>query len=209
MKTEIVKAAIGWLTKEGVLRVVNDSSVVLQALTDNADIYKDPVPPLATVQLGLDNLSAAQLAMADGGPSATSARNKCLLVHISNMRLLASYVQANCGNDLNTLQLSGFPVQKPIRQPVGVLAAPKNLTLKQGPRSGELVTRANPVFGASLYNWTVTPATPGAAVITKQTTAANTVFDGLTPAVAHTVAVNAVGAAGPSNWSESATLIVI
>lgn len=208
MKTNIVKPAIGWLTKNGVPQLANDSSVVLQALADNADIYKSPQPPLAEVQLGLDNLNAAQVATADGGPSATSLRNKCRLVHISNMRLLAAYVQANCGGSLTNLQLSGFPVQKPERQPIGVLPAPQNLTVKQGPRNGTLTARANPVFGAASYTWTLTPATPGAAVQTLQTTAANCTFSNVTPGVSNTVAVNAVGAAGPSSWSQPATLIV-
>jgi len=204
----IVKPATGWLTQNGVPQVINNSSVVLQALKDNADIYKSPTPPLADVQAGLNALNTAQIATADGGPSATSFRNQCLLVHISNMRLLASYVQITCGGDLTKLQLSGFPVQKPVRQPIGVLPAPQNLILAQGPRNGELAATVNPVFGAATYTWTLTPATPGAAVQTLQTTAASCIFTQVTPGVANSVAVNAVGAAGPSSWSQPATLIV-
>jgi hypothetical protein len=208
MKLPIVKVAIGWLTQSGVPLVINNSNVVLQALKDNADIYKTPQPPLADVQAGLDNLTTAQIATVDGGPSATSYRNQCLLIHISNMRLLANYVQGACGGELTKLQLSGFPVQKPVRQPVGVLPAPQNLVLAQGPRNGELSAWVNPIFGAATYNWTLTPATPGAAVQKLQTTAANCNFANVTPGVVNSVAVNAVGAAGPSSWSQPATLIV-
>ena len=204
----IVKPAIGWLTQNGAPQVANNSSVVLEALKDNADIYASPTPPLAEVQLGLDALNAAQIATADGGPSATSYRNQCLLVHISNMRLLASYVQVACGGDLTKLQLSGFPVQKPVRQPIGVLPAPQNLVLSQGPRNGELAATVNPVFGASTYTWTLTPGTPGAAVQTQQTTATSCIFANLSPGVNNSVTVNAVGAAGPSSWSQPASLIV-
>lgn len=207
-RTMIVKPATGWLTQNSVPQVANDSSVVLQALKDNAVIYKTPVPPLADVQTGLDALNAAQIATADGGQSATSFRNQCLLVHISNMRMLGSYVQMTCGGDLTKLQLSGFPVQKPVRQPIGVLPAPQNLVLAQGPRNGELAAAVNPVFGAATYTWTLTPATPGAAVQTLQTTAANCIFTNVAPGVVNTVAVNAVGTAGPSSWSQSATLII-
>jgi len=208
MKTPIVKVAIGWLTKDSVPQLINDSSVVLQALTDNADIYKSPSPTVPEVQLSVDNLSAAQIATADGGPSATSARDKCRLILISQMRLLANYVQANCGGDLTNLQLSGFPIQKPVRQPVGVPTVPANLIVKQGPRSGVLVATANPVFGAATYNWTLTPATPGAAAQTQQTTAARCSFENLTPGVSYAIAINAVGTAGPSSWSQPASLIV-
>lgn len=204
----IIKVAIGWLTQNSVPQVANNSSVVLQALKDNADIYKDPVPPLADVQTGLDALNAAQIATADGGPSATSYRDQCLLIHISNMRLLANYVQGACGGNLTNLQLSGFPVQKPVRQPVGVLPAPQNLILAQGSRTGELAATVNPVFGASTYTWTLTPGTPGAAVQTLQTTAASCTFANVTPGVSNSVTVNAVGAAGPSSWSQPASLIV-
>jgi hypothetical protein len=131
--------------------------------------------------------------MAHGGPSATSNRNKKRLIHVSLMRLLASYVQANCGGDITTLQLSGFPVQKPVRQTVGPRSVPQNLTLKQGPLNGSLAAKANPVFGASTYTWTLTPATPGAAAQTVRTTAANCMFQDLTPAQSYTVEVNAVG----------------
>src|SRR5665213_699462 len=204
----IVKPAIGWLTQNGAPQVANNSSVVLEALKDNADIYASPTPPLAEVQLGLDALNAAQIATADGGPSATSYRNQCLLVHISNMRLLASYVQVACGGDLTKLQLSGFPVQKPVRQPIGVLPAPQNLVLAQWPRTGELAATVNPVFGAATYTWTLTPATSGAAVQTQQTTAASCIFANVAPGVTNSVTVNAVGSAGPSSWSQPATLIV-
>jgi hypothetical protein len=43
--------------------------------------------------------------------------------------------------------------------------------------------------------------------LTGQSTAASYTFSGLTPGVAYTIAGNAVGAAGPSNWSNPASLI--
>jgi hypothetical protein len=186
---------------------INNSAAVLQSLKDNADQYKNPSPPLATVQTSLDNLTAAQIAL-PADQAATALRNKCLQIHLANMRLLALYVQANCNNDLNTFLLSGFPVQKTTRTPVGVPATPQNLILTQGPRSGELLLKVNPVFGASLYNWTLTPATAGAAVLTAQTTAASAVVDGLTPGECYTGTVNVVGTAGASGWSSPASLFV-
>ena len=42
-------------------------------------------------------------------------------------RQLASYVLVvACQGDMMKLQLSGFPVQKPTRSPIGVLLAPGN-----------------------------------------------------------------------------------
>ena len=72
-----------------------------------------------------------------------------------------------------------------------------------------MVTRVNPVFGASLYTWQLTPSTPGGAVVTVQTTAARNTFTELTPGVTCSATVNAIGTAGPSDWSNPASLMVI
>jgi alanine dehydrogenase len=72
-----------------------------------------------------------------------------------------------------------------------------------------MVAKANPVFGAATYNWTCTPNTPGAVPITAQSTAAYYAFTGLTPAVSYTIAVNAFGTAGLSNWSSPASQIAV
>jgi hypothetical protein len=209
MKAKIVKPAIGWLATSGDPLLFNNISVILLAMAANVAIYKTPTPPLADVQTALDNFSAGVAAAADGGPSATSKKNNLRLILIGLMRQLANYVASACNGDMTNLLLSGFPTQKPVRQPIGVLPAPVNVILAQGDRSGELVAKANPVFGASLYTWTLTPSTPNGAVVTVQTTAARNTFTSLTPGVTYTVAVNAIGTAGPSDWSNPASLMVI
>ena len=148
----IVKPSISWLTSDGDPVFMNNTNVVLKAMGNNTDIYKEPQPPLADVQTALDNLVAGVAAAADGGPSATSAKNNLRLILVGLLRQLASYVQVACQGDMTKLLLSGFPVQKPVRQPIGVLPAPASLTLTNGPRSGELVAKANTVFGAGAYS---------------------------------------------------------
>jgi hypothetical protein len=167
------------------------------------------VPGIPVVQAALDALTTDQAAMADGGPSARVKRDNSRLVAANYMRQLAAYVTVACKGDLHNLILSGFPPQKTTRTPVGLLPAPQGLVLKQGIVSGMIVASANPVFGASIYNWTCTANTPGAVPLTAQGTAASWEFDGLTPGVIYTVAVNAVGAAGPSNWSNAVSLMVV
>ena len=205
----IVKPAIQWLNTDSDAALINDSNVVLQALTDNASIYTTPIPPLAEVQTSLDNLTEAVAVAADGGPSSTARKNNLRRIHAGLMRQLASYVQVACKNDMTNLLLSGFPVQKPVRQPIGVLPAPGNVTLSLGTRSGELAATANPVFGASVYNWQLMANSPGASVQTVQSTAAKCVFTGLTPGVIYKVTVNAVGSAGPSDWSNPAEQMTV
>jgi hypothetical protein len=208
MKT-IVKPAINWLTTDSDALLINDTNVVVLGLTNNTAIYPAPLPTVADVQTALGKFSTAVAATADGGPSATSNKNNLRLILVGLLRQQASYVGVACKGDMTNLLLSGFPVQKPTRSPVGILPAPQNLTVAHGALSGSLVANVNPVFGAATYNWTCTPATAGAAPLTGQSTASNYTFSGLTPGVSHTIACNAVGAAGPSNWSNPASLIAV
>ena len=64
--------------------------------------------------------------------------------------------------------------------------------------------------GAAIYNWRVTTAAqPDVVVQTAQTTAASNVFAGLTPGVIYNLQLNAVGSAGPSDWSDPVPQMVV
>jgi hypothetical protein len=178
-------------------------------MTNNADIYDTPAPGLVVVQAALDTFIADLAATADGSHAATAKKKASRLVLASLMRQLACYVTVACKGSLHNLILSGFPPQKTTRTPVGPLPAPQGLVLKQGPLSGLILARVNPVFGASIYNWTCTANTPGAVPITFQGTAASCSFSGLTPGVIYTVTLNAGGTAGTSNWCNPASLMVV
>ena len=203
----IVKPAISWLTTDSDALLINDTRVVLKAMADNVTLYDKPAPPLPDIQTALDNFGNGVAEAAVGGPSATAKKNNLRLLLISLMRQLASYVTVACKGDMLNLILSGFPVQKPVRQPIGVLPAPQGLKVEHGSHRGELVAYVNPVFGAATYTWRLTPATPGATPVITQTTAAKQSFSDLTSGVAHAVEVYAMGAAGPSDWSNPSSLI--
>ncbi|HEY5043013.1 MAG TPA: hypothetical protein VIK53_13535 [Verrucomicrobiae bacterium] len=205
----IVKPAINWLTTDSDALLINDTSVVVLGLTNNTAIYPAPLPTVADTQTALDKFSAAVVATADGGPSATAKKNNLRLILVGMLRQQASYVGVACQGNLENLLLSGFPIQKPTRAPIGILPAPQNLVVTHGALSGSLDAGVTPVFGASTYNWTCTANTPGAVPLTGQSTAASYTFSGLTPGVAYTIACNAVGAAGPSNWSNPASQIAV
>jgi hypothetical protein len=204
----IVKPSIAWIGANPAPLFINNCGVVVLGLTNNADIYATPVPGLLVVQAALDTLTADQAATADGGASVFKKRDNSRLVLANLMRQLAAYVTVACKGDLHNLILSGFPPQKTTRTPVGILPAPQGLVLKQGPLSGMIVANANPVFGSYTYNWTCTANTPGAVPLTAQGTAASWDFNGLTPGGIYTIALNAVGAAGASNWSNAVSLMV-
>jgi hypothetical protein len=205
----ITKPAIQWLNSDSDTLLVNDICVILLALANNTAIYATPSPALPVVQAALDNFSAGLAATADGGPSATVKKNNLRLILAALVRQLASYVTVACKGDMANLILSGFPVQKPVRTPIGTLPAPQNLVITHGAITGELDAKVNPVFGAATYTWTCTAATPGAVPVTGLSTAASYAFTGLTRGVSYTIAGNAIGAAGPSNWSNPVSEIAL
>lgn len=149
-------------------------------------------------------------AAAGGGVALTALKNERRTELKVVVRDLAGYVQLSCNSSLSTLLSSGFPIQKPERQPVGPVTAPENVTLTLGGHTGELDARANPVSSVSIYNWRLMAAgAPTVVVQTAQTTGATKTFGSLTPGVTYMAEVNAVGTAGPSDWSQSASQMVL
>jgi len=202
----IVKPLTGWIGENGDSLFLNNSSVVLKALADNVTIYTTPAPPLTEVQLSLDNLSDGIAAMVNGGPAATINKNNLRLVANNLMRQLASYVTVACKGSMSNLILSGFPPQKPARTPVGPMPQPQGLTVAHGSQLSQLVAKVNPVFGASSYNFRLTPNTAGAVPVIEQDTASTHTFTNLTAGVIYKIDVSVLGAAGVSDWSNPASL---
>ena len=202
----IVKPAITWLNRVDDPNLRLNTVTIIKGMTDNADIYDDPSPSLATVQAALDSFVLATAAAADGGPSATLAKKNARKVLTGLVRDLASYVQVACKGNRASLVLSGFPTHKPVREPVGQLQKPKCPVVKHGPQLGNITARVKPVKGAIVYHWRITANLPGAVPVIVQDTAATHVFTGLTAGVCYTVDVYVLGTAGPTDWSGAASL---
>ena len=204
----IAKASISFLNDATDSQLISDTSGIVQALTANA-IYPTPTPTLAAVSTALAAFTHALAAAAEGGIPLTLAKNDARAALAGLLRELASYVQLACKGDLTKLLTSGFPVQKAVRTPVGILPPPA-VTVKLGSKSGDLAAKLAPMAGAAIYNWRVTTASsPAAPVFTAQTTAASHTFAGLTPGVVYQVTANAVSSAGTSDWSDPATQMVV
>jgi len=202
----IVKPAITWLNRVSDADLKCNTTTILMMMAENDDIYDDPSPTLARVQTALDDFSLKTAAAADGGKSATSAKKAARKVLTDLVRQLASYVQVACQGDLTNLLSSGFPTHKPVREPVGQLAKPQELTVKHGPQQGDLTARVKPVKGAVNYNWRILANLPGAVPVIVQDTAATHVFTDLTAGVCYTIDVYALGTAGPTDWCSPASL---
>ena len=117
-----------------------------------------------------------------------------------------SYVSVACKGSMANLILSGFPPQKNTRTPVGIPTQPQGIAVSHGQQLGQLEVKVNPVFGAVIYSFRLTPATPGAVPVIEQGTAATHTFSNLAAGVKYTADVNVSGTAGTSDWSNPASL---
>jgi hypothetical protein len=78
--------------------------------------------------------------------------------------------------------------------------------VSHGAQLGQLVSKINPVFGAANYTYRLTANTPGAVPVIEQDTASTHTFSSLIAGVNYKLEVSALGTAGPSDWSNPASL---
>ena len=202
----IAKPAIGWLNTDSEFLLINDVTVVFNAMTDNMDVYKVPDPPLAEIKLDLDNYTAA-VYLKNPSPTDTLNKKNLRLVLATKMRSLSYYVAKACNGSLANLIKSGFPPQKGKGQPIGTPAQPQGLTVSHGPQLSQLVAKVYPVFGAVFYNYRLMANTPGAMPVVVQDTATTHTFPGLVAGVKYTIEVSASGSGDTmSDWSSPVTL---
>ena len=205
----IIKPSVSFINTDSDADLISRTTGILTAMTGNT-AYPTPAPTLAAVHASLTAFSTALSDAQGGGVVLTAAKNAAREALAVLLRELASYVHVACKGDLKNLLSSGFPIQKPSRQPVGVLLPPAGLILANGTRSGELNAWATPVPSSVLYTWRVAlVTTPDVSVRSTQSTAASITFVGLTPASEYQVIVNAIGTAGPSDWTDPVTQIII
>jgi hypothetical protein len=205
----VVKPSIGFLSVSTDALLVTGTQTIVNSLTNNPD-YPTPTPTLVTVTAALNAFMVAIADAAAGGKEQTAIKIAKRAELVSLLRQLASYVGVTCGGDMAKLLSSGFPTQKPNRTPIGVLPAPNTPVVAPGALSGQLDAVSAPVFGAYTYNWRLALASaPTVYVQQLQTTAARNTFSGLTPGQIYRIQLNAVGSAGPSDWSDDGESMVL
>jgi hypothetical protein len=205
----IIKTSIGFLNDDSDDALVADITRLLAALTGNP-AYPKAAALLLLIKAALEDFRTAQAAAGGGGVVLTAAKMAKRKALCALVRSLANDVNEECLGDLTTLLSSGFPIQKPQHFPIGDLPTPATPTLTLGVHSGELDASVPPIYGAQTYNWQVaTASAPTVILQTLQTTAASTTFAGLAAGVVHVVSASAVGAAGVSDWSGTASQMVV
>lgn len=205
----VVKPAIGFVNAGSDAQLVTNAETIVTSMTNNP-VYPTPLPALAGITTAINDFSTAIANAANGGKDLTAIKNAKRAALSALLKELASYVTVACKGDMADLLSSGFPTQKPNRTPVGVLPAPATPVLVLGARTGELNASTPPIPNGYTYNWRLSLASAPTQYIQRlQTTAASLVFTRLTPGQIYAVDVNVVGSAGPSDWSDSAQLMVV
>jgi hypothetical protein len=171
--------------------------------------YPLPFPTLASITSAVDAFEIAVTNALTGGVIETGIKNALRLDLLVLVRQLAAYVQCHCDESVQNIIEAGFEVTR-AASPVGSLAAPSAPIVTQGVDSGSLVAISSPRAGAYSYSWRVALASaPTVFVQTTQSPGARTTFEGLTPGQIYNIQLNALGAAGPSDWSDDGTLMVV
>ena len=204
----IVKPAIGFLGTDTDAQLITDTENIITSMTNNP-AYPSPTPALTVITAAKNGFATAVANTVNGGTTLTLIKNEKRATLVALMRELAIYVHMACKGSLGNLQTSGFPTWKPTRTPVGQLPAPAAPVLSLGVRSGQLVASTPPVPNGYTYNWRVSTGTPPVITVRVQTTAASNLFENLTPGQSYLVDVNVVGSAGPSDYSDTAQLMVV
>jgi len=97
-----------------------------QNMTGNPS-YMTPVPSLASITNGIDDLTAANDASLSGSHQAVSLRNQKFEILVNLVRSLGGYVQAASGGDATVITSSGFEVAQS-KTPVGLPPAVENMS---------------------------------------------------------------------------------
>jgi hypothetical protein len=182
---------------------------VLTKLTGNADL---PAPPLdlATLKAALDAFSAVITAALDGGKTAIAEKRKQRIVVIKMLRLLASYVEFACKDDMAIFETSGFqaaPTTKTTRPPL----TEKIRKVEHGVNSGEITVWLKAVFQASSYEFRYIAANAGAGTpwttMPLSNVKAPILLTGLTPATTYLLQARALVKDTFSDWSDSVSFM--
>ena len=100
---KLIKAAINF-TKSLPEQVLSQGQALLKGLTGNSNFTNLPVD-LNVFKADLDSYAVSIADAKDGGKKAIALRNKLGEVVIRTIKILATYVELHCKDDLNIFQL--------------------------------------------------------------------------------------------------------
>jgi hypothetical protein len=199
--------AIAFLTRSSDQVLITISGRILESMTGNA-VFPAPFPTLAVVTAARTAYVSAVNGLSRGS-QAIALRNQTRKALVQALRDLALYVQhASQGNRVSIIG-SGYPVQgRRTRGSVGLMPPPANVRLRRTRNSNQMVALCKAVPAARSYQWRfATAQTPTAWTQPDPITTARYLLENVVPGTVYLVQVRVFGTAGPSDWSDSATLM--
>jgi hypothetical protein len=209
---QLIKALLDF-SKKIPEQLLAQGYAVLNAITGNTNFPNPPVD-LNVLKTTLDAYSVSIGDAKDGSKKAKTLRDRLGEEVIRILRALATYVELNCKDDMNTFLSSGFQSRSSARTPAGPLAQPTLNGINQGV-SGQLLASRKSVRNARNYDVRIGQLGPGGVppanwlMVTVPNAKAAVPFNGLTPGTTYAVQVRAYGASGYTGWSDSMTRMVI
>ena len=199
----------GWLTKDSEDSFSAKVDAGLKATTGNTN-FTTLAAAVTACQTSYNTYLIAKANASQGGTDLISIRNTDRDNLVGLLRALLSNINAIANGNVDMLLSSAFPLSSDNRTPIGPLAAPDAPVVTQGPTTGTLKASTAAVYGAALYTARLAKAAaPTVYVDTQQQTGIRFMFSDLTPGELYNVDINAIGAAGPSDFSDVGTLRVI
>jgi hypothetical protein len=127
------------------------------------------------------------------------------------LKKLAAHLELTADGDLVKLAATGFDLKAKATRSVGPLPAPQNLRVKPTGISGEALCKVSAQPKADTYEgqYTQNPTSGSWTPITPTTNSQNILFTGLDRGKDYYFRVRAIGANGPSGWSDVATMMVV
>lgn len=116
--TAMNRIKLGW-ARLTVLGKVLKARFVVQTMSENADVYVTPNPPLPEIEAKAGEVNQAEIAKENGGTDRTRTRNLRLAELTTMMNQLVDYVQVVSKGDEELVAKAGLEVRKdPSKWPV-------------------------------------------------------------------------------------------
>jgi hypothetical protein len=205
-KTKIIRPLEGYSSMND-QNLVALATAVVSGMTGNVHLAQPPAD-LTVLKTNTDTLNSLISQAMDGSKKVISEKNKQRVVVIKMLKLLGRYVEVMSDNDPAIFNSSGFQAASTTKAPPQPLPVPTIKKVSHG-TSGQLLVmvkghkkanhydvRYGPIVNGQPSNWiTITVSNIRSAIP----------FSGLTPGTTYAFQARAYGAAGYTDYTDSAT----
>ncbi len=193
------------------VKVHGKASTIHTALTTEPGLGYFPVtsPTAVVFKAAIDGFQGA-LSL-DKTPANAVLRKEKRDAVILMMQKLAAGLELAADGNLVHLAATGFDLKTKPTRSTGPLPAPENLRVKTTGTAGEAMCKCKAVPLADSYEcaWTLDPINGPWTAIPPLSSSQNMLFTGLSRGKDYYFRVRAIGANGPSGWSDVATMMVV